>query len=1403
VTNATLSRVDSGVSFVNPGADRTSTVESATVRNVTVRDPASPETAYVRVDDTNDVTVRSLATPNATVARFDGTNVSLTRVGATPAAPQVLTEGRVAVAARSPGAVANASITYDDTGLNESTVRLYRVDEANGTWTRLSTGASVDTGADVATLTSVGPGTYGAFAGGSTTVEACTRIETAGVYTLTGNLTASGSGACLAVNASDVTIDGTGHAIVGNDSAAGVAAVRAGLSGVTVRNLSVVDLSDGVGVDLNDTTDATVTTLSTRDVGVSLGLRATTGATVRDSTLATGDLDAGSADGVQVRNVSVADGGGVDVTDTTNATIDDLTVVGDGVDLTRSRNATVRSLRILGTARGVEAAGATGLQLSDARIESFSRGLLFTPVGGGATAAVESATVTNLTVAAPDFAATPYVAVDDTNDVVVRDLTTPNVTITRFEGANATLSPTPATPPAPQPVTAGRVDVTASGPGTTANVSVAYDPIPLNESTVTGYRVDEANGTWTELSTGVTIDRAGDAARFTGIGAGTYGAFADTRNTTIDACMRIDAPGVYELAGNLTANTSGACLAVNASDVTIDGNGAVIDGNRSATGVETVQSGAANVTVRNLTIRDLATGVDVSRTTLPSVRNVTARGGLVGVDVRAAGGPTVADVLVVTDDNASSRTTGLEATFSGGLTVRNVTVRSQTAWPGTAGAFLPAVGDARISGLTVRLTADDAAPNGSVGARNETGGVFVTQGFNVSMRDTTVDGYAVGVGMQEVAALSVDGVVVRNASTGVRVAPRTGTDPGLTETGTLRDVTVGPVTGTTAISGEAVAPAYAKFDANSALTVRDLSTPNATLARFAGQNLSLTPVAPTPAPPQNVTVGRINATGFGAPPSANATFAYDARRVDESTVAAYDLAAGSWSRLSGDGVAVDTANDTVRVQVAANTTYGTFGDEAASPVSRTVDTCTRIDTPGVYRLDGNLTANASGPCLAVTTSDVVVDGTGHAIVGNDSASGVEAVQDGLSNVTVRNLSVIGLADETGIELDVTTDATVRDVRVRNVSRPVSLIASTDATLADATLAGSGQVVLDRSTRVRVRNVTATGNGVTLRRSTDADVDGLSARGGPTAGTGLDVGASDGPTVRNVSVTDAVVGIGADGVRDLTLADARVVRPLLDGVLLAPDLVASATVESGTVRNLTIVAPSPGVRHLRVDGSNDVTVRNLTTPNATVTRVAGTNVSLVDLGATPPAPQAVTAGRVNVTAAGPDATAAISVAYDPSAVNESTVAAYRVDPTNGTWTRFGPNATTTTTATVDRGNDTVALANVTPGTYGGFAAAGNDTNGSLPLGERLFPNGVPGSSTGLPPIDDDGDGLLEDVTGDGRFSFEDVIEFVFSIQRNPAAYDSLSAAQTDALDHSDDGRVSFTDVIDLVFELQNR
>jgi hypothetical protein len=143
--------------------------------------------------------------------------------------------------------------------------------------------------------------------------------------------------------------------------------------------------------------------------------------------------------------------------------------------------------------------------------------------------------------------------------------------------------------------------------------------------------------------------------------------------------------------------------------------------------------------------------------------------------------------------------------------------------------------------------------------------------------------------------------------------------------------------------------------------------------------------------------------------------------------------------------------------------------------------------------------------------------------------------------------------------------------------------------------------------------------------------------------------------------------------------------------------------------------------------------------------------------------------------------------------------------------FGGNVTRTTTTplytvTFD-GN--VSLANLTMTVHSLQNASQEPMNTSLaalripadlPLGERLFENGIPASSASRAPIDIDGDGRLEDMNGDGRFNFVDVVEFVFSVQRGD--YSDLSPAQIDALDHTEDGRVSFVDVIDLVFELQN-
>jgi hypothetical protein len=86
---------------------------------------------------------------------------------------------------------------------------------------------------------------------------------------------------------------------------------------------------------------------------------------------------------------------------------------------------------------------------------------------------------------------------------------------------------------------------------------------------------------------------------------------------------------------------------------------------------------------------------------------------------------------------------------------------------------------------------------------------------------------------------------------------------------------------------------------------------------------------------------------------------------------------------------------------------------------------------------------------------------------------------------------------------------------------------------------------------------------------------------------------------------------------------------------------------------------------------------------------------------------------------------------------------------------------------------------------------------LSRGERLFPDGI--GSADSPPTNTDDDAQFEDIDGNGRFEFVDVIEFVFVI-KEPRYTTDASPEQVEALDHNGDGEVDFVDVIALVFEV---
>jgi hypothetical protein len=536
----------------------------------------------------------------------------------------------------------------------------------------------------------------------------------------------------------------------------------------------------------------------------------------------------------------------------------------------------------------------------------------------------------------------------------------------------------------------------------------------------------------------------------------------------------------------------------------------------------------------------------------------------------------------------------------------------------------------------------------------------------------------------------------------------------------------------------------------------------------------------------------VNLTETGANATATVVVSYDDVGIDESTVELYRADPGNdtWRAVPDANVTLDTANDVV-----VTTASGEFGTYGVFAQSLTIGGCTRIESAGTYSLTGDLAANATGPCVSVNASDVTIDGNGHTLTGNFSGTGIATVRSGLSNVTVRNITVRRYSQ--GLDLTESVDATVANATITQtgIDPGVTLVRATRPTVTNVTVEPfSDGLELDGSDDARVRDVavratSAGGVAVSAVGAGNATLSSLTAVG-PYV-TGLDVTDSRNTSVRSSTLDDATTGLDASGVRNVSVVGLSV-RNATTAVTIVPTTGGGVAVrESGTV-DVTVARPRVGPfggapAYLRLDGANDV-LATLQTPNATA-RVSGANVSVRPVGQTPPAPTTVTAGRVNLSRSGATASATLTVAYGAS-VNDSTVSLYRVDPVNGSWTALD-NAT----ATVDPPTNTVTTT-VTGemGTYGVFGG-----NGSLPLGERLFPNGLPASSTGDPPTDVDGDGVLEDMDGDGRFGFTDVIEFVFSQQRGN--YAGLSQQQVDALDLDGNGRITFVDVIDLVFELQ--
>lgn len=181
------------------------------------------------------------------------------------------------------------------------------------------------------------------------------------------------------------------------------------------------------------------------------------------------------------------------------------------------------------------------------------------------------------------------------------------------------------------------------------------------------------------------------------------------------------------------------------------------------------------------------------------------------------------------------------------------------------------------------------------------------------------------------------------------------------------------------------------------------------------------------------------------------------------------------------------------------------GDETQDADS--ITECTTITEPGTYALAADLEAESGETCLEIRANDVTLDGQGRTIAGSGPTdpfeepfepansgvlvqpeltaakekrkkAGVTQPQtDGISNVTVRNLTVEGF--DAGIVFEAVTGGAITETAVTATQYGLSLIRSAENMLRGNETSGCGRsgIRLERANGNLLEANTATGNGM--------------------------------------------------------------------------------------------------------------------------------------------------------------------------------------------------------------------------------------------------------------------------------------------------------------------------------------
>ena len=494
----------------------------------------------------------------------------------------------------------------------------------------------------------------------------------------------------------------------------------------------------------------------------------------------------------------------------------------------------------------------------------------------------------------------------------------------------------------------------------------------------------------------------------------------------ITNCTNITSSGSYQLGNNISFTGGICCINVTVNNVAIDGKGYKITGDNSTGSKGTCAVNRTNVSITNLTVDPVQFGIYFKNTSSSAMAGITASGNTYGIylnrstyiNVSGCNASHNSDTGIYLDYSNNSFIGGSDASFNGvygvALDGANNSITGSNLSFNLLGIW--------VAGVVNNVTWVTSGYNNITGNSliNNTYGIEIVSDYNNVTGNVVVNssGYAISltsyshnwIADNEVLYSLENGIYVGPLATNNTVSNNAITGP-TSETGN-NCIYLLASNNSTLISNNVTSCGYGLFLSGNNNNV----TNNSAASNGYGIYLTRYIINITDYDSYNNNLSGNNASGNSADgiwlEYSNFTVLLNNTASNNSNIG-INLPRANNTNMSDNRACYNSYSDVICSGSSDNNTGGNIYDiisgcnitQTAPCGGASISNCTNITQSGYYYLSKNISFTGGVCCINVTADNVMVNGKGHKITGDNTTDSAGACAENVTNVTFTNLTI--------------------------------------------------------------------------------------------------------------------------------------------------------------------------------------------------------------------------------------------------------------------------------------------------------------------------------------------------------------------------------------------------------------